>query len=189
MKKLLFILFAIVSMAASSLNAQSLNGVPISGDLPTAIQNFKNKGFIVKKTFDEGAILKGQMGTNQVELYVFKTPISKKFYKAVVYFEEEVSWSSLKRTYNKFVNILTDKYGSPTGNLESFKDPYYEGDGYETSALTLEKVNWYTYWSNQPNLYLLVEISKYKQVKIVYENSELTDLSTNEYKKLDSKLF
>jgi hypothetical protein len=106
-----------------------------------------------------------------------------------VYFEEEVSWSLLKRTYNKFVNILTDKYGSPTGNLESFKDPYYEGDGYETSALTLEKVNWFTYWSNQPNLYLLVEISKYKQVKIVYENSKLTDLATEEYKKVDSKIF
>jgi len=189
MKKLLFILFAIISMAASNVNAQSISGVPISGDFNIAVQNFKNKGFILKKTIEEGAILKGKMGINQVELFIFKTPITKKFYKAVVYMEEESGWYSLKRTYNKFVDLFVEKYGTYTGYLETFQDPYYEGDGYEVSALTQEKLDWFTYWQNQPNLYLMVQISKYKQVKIVYENNKLTDLATDEYKKLNSRIF
>lgn len=189
MRKLLFALFAIMSMAAFNLNAQSLSGVPISGDFNIAVQNFKNKGFVVKNLPEEGAILKGKMGVNQVELFIFKTPITKKFYKAVVYMEEEVGWYSLKRTYDKFVNLFVDKYGDYSGYLEKFKDPYYEGDGYEMTALSQEKVDWFTYWNNQPNLYLSVEISKFKQVKIVYENNVLTDLATEEYKKVNSRIF
>lgn len=187
MKK--YILTIALAISVTLLSAQSFNGVPLEGDLPTLITRYKAKGFTFVKYIENGAILKGKVANYPIELYVFTTPKSKKVYKAVAYLDKEVSWSSIKSNYERFVEIFTEKYGTPTSKLERFIDPYYEGDGYEMSALSLEKCDYYTLWMDVQKMNMSVEISKYKQVKLTYENIQNIELMTKERAAIENNSF
>jgi hypothetical protein len=172
-----------------SVNSQSFDGVPISGDLPTAIARYKAKGYTFEKFIENGAILKGKIAQNPIELFVFVTPKTKRVYKVVGYLDEDISWVSLKSTYIRYREIITNKYGIPDGNYEDFTTPYYEGDGYELSAVALEKVNYSAYWLNNMSMNIGIEISKFKQVKISYENYELIKLKRTEQSQIENNSF
>ena len=113
------------------------------------------------------------------------TPISKKVWKFAVYLPAQTSWYSIKNQYQAKLSTLKDKYGEPKSSYENFINPYYEGDGYEMSAVTLDKVNYSAFWDNG----ISIEISKYKQVKICYENAENSALDDTEKTKIESKVF
>lgn len=187
MKKALIIIF--LSFAMNFSFSQSFDGVPISGDLPTAVARYKAKGYTLDKYITSGAILNGKILMNNIQLFIFVTPKTKKVYKVVAYLDEDISWSSLKFTYMKFLGILTDKYGNPDGFTESFITPYYEGDGYELSAVGLEKVDYNAYWLNKAEMNIGVEISKFKQVKLTYENKALMSLKRDEQSQLEAISF
>lgn len=185
-KTIISILICFSTMFAS---AQSFNGVPISGELTTCVTKFKEKGFSLVKYIKNGAVMKGVINAESVELYIFTTPKSKKVCKVNVYLEENVSWYSLKRKYQSMVEVLTTKYGEPEDKLEYFSDPYYEGDGYELQAFTLEKAFYMTVWTSANNLSVSVEISKFKQIKISYENNIAMEVMKKEYEKLNAEAF
>lgn len=186
MKKLILILSMFISF---SVNSQSFDGVPISGDLPTAIARYKAKGYTFEKFIENGAILKGKIAQYPIELFVFVTPKTKRVYKVVGYLDEDISWVSLKSTYIRYREIITNKYGNPDGSYEDFTTPYYEGDGYELSAVGLEKVNYSAYWLNNMSMNIGIEISKFKQVKISYENYELIKLKRSEQSQIENNSF
>ena len=186
MKQLITIAILFISI---NVFGQQFDGVNISGDLPTAISKYKAKGYTFEKFIDNGAILKGKIAQTPIELFIFVTPKTKKVYKVVGYLDEDISWVSLKSTYNRFHDIITTKYGTPDGNYEDFITPYYEGDGYEMSAVGLEKVNYSAYWLNKLGLNIGVEISKFKQVKITYENYELMKIKREEQSQIESNSF
>ena len=58
------------------------------------------------------------------------------------------SWSEAKRCYNTLATTLEKKYGVPHVS-EYFNDPYYEGDGYELSALENGKGNYTRIWPKE----------------------------------------
>lgn len=186
MKNLILIIALFISV---NIFAQSFDGVPISGDLPTAVAKYKAKGYSLSKYIEQGAILKGKVAGREIELFVFVTPKTKKVCKMVAFFDEETSWYSLKSTYNTFYDILTEKYGYPDDKFAKFLDPYYEGDGYELSAVGLDKSLFAAYWYRKDNLTVAVEISKYKQVKLVYENNIMMDIKSKEQSEIESKAF
>lgn len=186
MKKLILILTLFISVNVS---AQSFDGVPISGDLPTAIAKYKAKGYNLSRYVEQGAILKGRVASRDIELYIFTTPKTKKIFKMVIYFDEEISWLSLKSTYNTFYDILSEKYGYPDEKYAKFLDPYYEGDGYELQAVGIEKAIYAAYWFRKDNLTVGVEISKYKQVKLVYENNIMMEIKNKEQSEIERKSF
>ena len=186
MKNLILIIAIFVSV---NIYAQSFDGVPISGDLPTAVAKYKAKGYSLSKYIEQGAILKGKVAGREIELFVFVTPKTKKVCKMVAFFDEETNWYSLKSTYNTFYEILTEKYGYPDDKFAKFLDPYFEGDGYEMSAVGLDKSLFAAYWYKKDNLTVAVEISKYKQVKLVYENNLMMDIKSKEQSEIESKAF
>jgi hypothetical protein len=186
MKNLLLAVSLFISFYA---NAQSFDGVPISGDLPTAVLKYKAKGYVVSKYIEQGVILKGKVAGTSIELFIFTTPKSKKVFKAVAYLDEDYSWTSLKSNYFRYYNIFVEKYGSPDSKYEDFITPYFEGDGYELSAVGQEKVIYAAYWFRKNNLTLGVEISKYKQVKFVYENNEMMEIRNKEQSQIESNSF
>lgn len=182
-------LFAIILFAAIQTNAQSFLGVPISGNVSTAIANFKAKGFKFVKQEKYSVTMSGVIDYSPVELYIYNTPISKQTCKFVVYYPERESWISLKGDYDRFVSKIYNKYGSADKDYSEFITPYELGDGYELSAVQLEKAIFASYWFaggyERNNLSIAVEISKYKQLKVVYENNKLMDKLTEEKEKLD----
>ncbi len=168
MKQLILIISLFISVSVFS---QQFDGVNISGDLPSAISQYKAKGYTLSKPITNGAILKGKIGNTEIELYLFTTPKSKKVYKATIYLPIRETWYSIKQNYIDYLQVLTNKYGSPQQSYDFFSKPYFEGDGYEMSALGLEKCTFSAYWLNIDNTSIVIEISKFKQVKISYENN------------------
>jgi hypothetical protein len=189
MKKVI-VLIAIV-LSSITLSAQSFDGVEISGDLVTAIAKFKAKGYTLVKNEDGIASMKGMLAkTYNIELYIYTTPKSKKVTKVVAYLDEENTWSNLKYEYEKFVGIISDKYGKPDNTYATFTSPYFEGDGYEMTAVGIEKCLYASYWLGQSNnTNIGVEISKFKQVKIVYENAANMRLRKNEQDQIENNAF
>jgi hypothetical protein len=184
MKKI--ILFLLITISIKSFS-QSFNGVEISGNISAAVEKFKLKGFKLSKKEDNVYIMSGDLFNEQVELLLFATPITRQYAKCVIFFPEK-SWLSLKRDYNKFVNLFDEKYGSHSSQYEFFTEPYYEGDGYELSALALEKCIYTTYWV-QLRASMSVEISKYKQIKLTYENNDIMNLLQEERQKQQTRIF
>jgi hypothetical protein len=187
MKKLLFTLFFFVAIQV--VNAQSFLGLPISGNVSTTIAAFKAKGFKFIKQDQYSVSMSGIVDYTPVELYIYNTPTSKQTCKFVVYFDEKNSWISLKGDYDRFVDKLTNKYGAPDKNIEEFITPYESGDGYELSAIQLEKAVFSSFWFaggyERSNLSMSVSISKFKQLKLTYENDKLMDKLADEKAKLD----
>lgn len=186
MKKLIVIIFTLIS---SIVNAQSFDGISISGDLPSKIAQYKAKGYTFSQYIKNGAILKGTVAGHRVELYLFTSPKTKIVFKATVYLAKQESWYSLKREYETFVERMEEKYGEPDNHFEFFRDPYYEGDGYELSAVGLEKAVFASFWLNRNNLTIGVSISKYKQVEINYENVKNMEIAQREFNNQHAESF
>ncbi len=178
-----FILLAFYS------NSQQFYGVNISGALPTAIEKYKQKGFKVKTTMDLGVIMEGKLVNQDVDLFIYVTPKTKMVYKVVLYFDELNSFDNLYSQYIKMVKTITEKYGQPDYTEEKFITPYELGDGYEMTALVMEKCLYNTTWLYKNNLNMQVQISKYKQIKVVYENDILSDQKDKEDEQLKSTIY
>lgn len=187
MKKI--ILSVILSFTIFSGFSQTFNGVPISGKLKSAVDSFKTRGFKYVDSSDNVVIMKGEVTGKPFELYIFTTPKSKQVCKVAGYFDEIDSWYVLEADYNSIVNILTQKYGKPENKYASFYKPYYKGDGYELQGLAAGKVSYATYWFNKENLNISVSISKFKMIKVDYENAELMDINTKEKTEIANKVF
>jgi hypothetical protein len=182
-------LLAFLLLASVYVSAQSFDGVSISGDLSTAVTKYKSKGYTLSKYFENGAILKGNVAGNSIELYIFTTPKSKKVCKMVAFLEEDISWRSLKSNYTKFYDIFLQKYGEPDSKYDFFSKPYFDGDGYELQAVRLEKATFAAYWFKRDNLTTCVEISKYNQVKLIYENNLMMGIKDREQSEIESNSF
>lgn len=186
MKKLITLLLLLVSLCA---NSQSFDGVSISGDMTSCINQFKSKGYKVINTDADNVTLEGSINGMPIELYVFRTPKSKKVCKAVVYLNKQTTWSDLSSQYWKFYELFVNKYGKVSFSKAEFETPYELGDGYEMTAVKVEKCKYHAMWETNANLTVAVEISKYSQVKLVYENDTNMNINTEEYKELNSQRF
>jgi hypothetical protein len=185
--KNLFIALAILTSTASF--GQTFDGVSISGDLPTAVSRFKAKGYVLSNTFEQGVKLKGRVAGRNIELFIFVTPKSKKVFKMIAYLPEQTSWSALRDTYIEILTTLQNKYGEPDETEAKFITPYYLGDGYEINAVRLEKIDYHAYWFRRDNLTVGVEISKFSQVKLIYENNIMMDLKDKEQGEIERNSF
>jgi hypothetical protein len=185
------VILSVLLTISISTFGQYFNEVKIDGSSAEYIAKIKAKGYTVKEYYKNGngAILKKDLN----ELYVFWTPKSKIVYKVSLYLPKKDSWYSIKAEYQKYSDILSSKYGEPKPDnvYAYFSKPYYEGDGYEISALSLGKVTYFTFWdlSATENLQLGLSISKYEQVEISYENHKNTLIKEKEQSDIDNKTF
>lgn len=168
--------------------AQEFLGIKVDGKRDDVIAQFRNKGFILDKVPDSKttvASMTGMAGSNKVDLHIVWSPVSKTVWKFGVFLPEQSSWYSLKSDYEKYLQILTEKYGDPTNSYNFFSEPYKEGDGYEMSAVASEKCNFIAFWKES----IIVEITKWKEVKISYENTINSNINERETKSLDKSVF
>ena len=183
------ILTIVFSIALISANSQSFDGVPISGDVNTAVAKFKAKGYTLEKTFEQGVKMKGRVASRDIELWIFLTPKTKKIFKMIAYLSVETSWTSLRQSYVDLLFTLKNKYGDPDDDEAKFITPYYLGDGYELQAVELEKIDYHAYWFRRDNLTVGLEISKYKQVKLIYENNLMMSVKDKEQLEIENNSF
>lgn len=166
--------------------APEFMGIEVDGSRADITSQFKSKGFIVsREKADENSIkFTGKINGMQIEVFAAFTTTSNKCWALMVYLPEQTNWYDIKRQYNEYLQILIDKYGKPNSSYDFFSSPYYEGDGYEMSALALGKCTYAAFWEKQ-----YIQISKFKQVKIQYENPENSALDDKEKEKNNKKVF
>jgi hypothetical protein len=169
-------IMAILVLATLVSNSQEFMGIAVDGKLSDAVVKFKEKGFTTSTVSPSGTVMKGMMGTKEIELVICNTATTKTVWAFKIYLPKKDSWYSLKNEYLEFLDLLTKKYGEPKSKYDFFTNPYYEGDGYEMSAVANDKCNFASYWVDK----YAVDISKYKQVRISYENPVNSELQEKE---------
>ena len=181
MKKLIITVLTIFLINTSF--SQIFDGIQISGDFNSTLEKFKSKGYIVEDLSAEGAIL----SLKKIEVNLLKTPKTNKVFKAAVYFPKKNNWADLKSEFNKYYILFIQRHGRTSDRDRYFDAPYYEGDGNEMEALTTGNCKYWYYWESVKGATYYIEISKYKQVKITYENDANVLLKDKEISDLDSQ--
>lgn len=176
MKKL-FILLGVAVMATTVYSQEifaqdqhlKFKDIPIDGNISEFVEKMKSDGFEVDELLGEKVTMKGKFVNEDCNISVISTPKSNAVWKVVVYLPKQSSWYSLKSDYEAFVKSFTAKYGSPTKSYGFFSKPYYEGDGYEMTALNVGKCTYFTYWEILGGT-IAVQINKLGEVTFQYED-------------------
>jgi len=194
MKIINFFISLVVFLLLSNLgfSQPSFNGVNAGQNLEVTISEFEEKGFV--ESFRRGNLvsMQGMVNGSKMDVFVVFTPESKLVWKIQVIAEEKSSWISAKTSFFKFCDILTEKWGPAPNKYTFFKEPYYEGDGYELQALRVDKAVYFYSW-DVPGGSISVRLRSYQygisQVHISYENIEASKIDTEEKSKQDKKTF
>ncbi len=146
MKKILTLMTLIMAFA-TQLSAQSehftFRDIPITGTVEEFGERLKELGYTPTGIPTQ---YKGKFIGEDCILSVSSSEYTGLVYYVAVQFETTNSWISLKSNYSAIQELCTSKYGKPLLSLRSFDSPYYEGDGYEISAIKLGKCTYADIW-------------------------------------------
>ena len=152
MKRLLTIVAFIFSfmfvMAQTPNNHLTFKGIPITGTLENFAQKLGAKGF-EKKYSDKRIIgFEGEFaGYSGCKILVYKIPNRNIVHKVAVCFPKESSWAGLEKEYYKLKGMLTNKYGEPALQSETFKkEASTVNDDAKMSSLKEENCDYYSNW-------------------------------------------
>lgn len=180
MKKLLVVLFVIVS--TFSTNAQEVQehlkfkGIEITGNIDNFANSLVKQGYTTKSLGDKNSrVLSGKFANKDCNIILLGTPNTNTIWKVVVLFDQEYSsWYSLKSDYKNIKSSFVSKYGNPSNDFHFFSRPYEEGDGYEMTAIKVEKCTYCSFFDVKSGgiTYggITVEISKYCSIRVAYED-------------------
>ena len=156
MKKILLTLC--VGLLTFAIHAQEhmiFKDVSMGCNITTFVSQLKAKGFTVEEEADYGVTLKGDFaGKRNCFVFVFPTKQSKMVWKVAVKFPDHSSWDSIKSEYLTFKDSYTKKYGKPESH-EFFSSPFEEGNGYEMTAIMVEKCTYVSYFRTNMGLITL----------------------------------
>lgn len=163
-------------------NHLAFKGVPITGDPQVAIIALESKGFSTIQpysTYDHGALLHGTFaGIQDCNIFIGGTAKTDTLYMIGVFLPPSNNWYNLKDQYYSYKEKLSNKYGEPK-SFEYFDDPYYEGDGYEISALDNGKCHFTSIFKVERGS-IIVSLSSQESVMIAYQDSEGNTINSEE---------
>jgi hypothetical protein len=140
--------------------------IPITGSVKDFVLSLEKKGFKSIVVESSGGKMTGVFAQKDVDVYIMPTPKTNVVYAISVVFDEQKTWESIKFDYLELKDALTKKYGNPISR-ESFNKPYYEGDGYEMTALLSENVTFVSRWV-QENGEIVMTISDGGNIQLFY---------------------
>ncbi len=159
MKRLILnvILICITTIAHSQVNRHmTFKDIDINGSTTQFTTKLKAKGY--KSTTEASTLLSGEFAGYTCKVAVYGTAKTDVTYQIIVVFDTKGdSWYSVKGQYNKLKELYTSKYGKPSDSAEWFLSPYYEGDGYELSAIRNNKAFFFTKWElSEGNINIMI---------------------------------
>jgi len=98
--------------------------------------------------------------------------------------EEKASYRIAKGKYAEMSRALSEKYGAPSTDFLLFDRPYFEGDGYEMTALSAGKARILTIWDRQQVMLRLHRDC----MRVHYESPEFVQMKAQEDKADKKKL-
>lgn len=168
-----------VAFAQDTVSHLEFKGIPITGKIDNFVKKLQEQGFTLDKRQGNSAIMNGQFAGKDAEIYVFGTKKTGTVWKVVVYLPKRTTWYSIKSEYEFYKDMYERKYGTPEHSYTFFSDPYYEGDGYEMQAVKLEKCTYFSSF-HVSNGEIYIEISKFQQIKLAYEDAANTVIMDSE---------
>jgi len=149
MKKVLVTLVCLLMMGGMMAQEEHLSfkGVPIDGTLKQYTAAMVKAGFTSEGTQDGLSILSGDFaGFKGCILGVATQKNCDVVNRIVVIFPEKDTWSALMGDYEHLKDLLTEKYGEPSENMESFTG-YVHSDNSKIYAVNNGEIEWYTIFS------------------------------------------
>ncbi len=166
MKKIILFLLLLPTIAFAQ--HMTFMGIPIDGNLNNFGKQLQAKGFKIESTRDNTMFLNGKFAGEDVSIGVLST-MSQSVCRVIVVFDKKTSWQSLKAQFNKLKESYSAKY-TLDKDFHFFLDPYYEGDGYEFSAVRNDKCRYSAFYKAQyGNIHLY--ISKTGCIAVTYEDT------------------
>lgn len=185
MKKL-FLIAVLILVSIVSVNAQEQHmkfmGIPIEGTVSDFSSKIVSKGFELKWSGNGCNVYKGSFLNEDVTVFVLGSTDSPLLLGVNIEFPKQLSWSNLSTRFDDYGELFSKKYGQPYKQRRKFTSPYYNGDGYEMSAVRLEKCEYETTWKTAEGL-IRISINKKCCVTIDYANlSALSEFSQKQEK-------
>lgn len=137
----------------------TFKNVPIDGHINAFVKKLESIGFKQLALVDNYALVEGDFGGEDRKVLILASVSTKVVSDVAVVLEESDSWHRLKSVYTEYKSLLASKYGQGISE-EEFETPYYEGDGYETSAIKKKKCSYATFF-NVDNGCILLTILTY----------------------------
>lgn len=180
-KNLLLFVILMLSISVFSQDHLKFKNIPIDGNINAFSKELVKQGFTLLESKGSSIILKGEFAGKQCNIVVVGTKKTLLTWKVYISFDKENLWSSLKSKYYELKEQYTTKYGDGK-SYEFFSNPYFEGDGYETTALSVDKCTWSTFWETKVgNISISIQASQ--NIGISYEdikNTVVMDQEKNE---------
>lgn len=172
----------IINVPSDSNKHINFKGWEINGILDDFCQKLIQTGAeLLHKDLDL-AIYNGEFaGNKNCEILVIGSKYTNLVWKVVVLFPECNDWYVLKSEYLKYKDLYSKKYCTPE-SFEYFKEPYYEGDGYEMSAVSSGNCVYDSYFIIETGS-IVVRISDKGKVAVSYEDSINSELHFKEKEK------
>lgn len=189
MKKIFVAL--IISLVALSANAQEhlkVKGIPIDGNLTSFIAKLKAAGCKTDSRLSEALgtpVLVGDFAGMSECKFSFITTENNTVCKVLIFTRDYTGWYNTKHQYNEMKELFNTKYNL-INDFEYFHSPYYEGDGYELSAIKQEKATYKSFF-DCPEGFVTLELgatnSNEGHLIIIYEDTINTKKLTAEREK------
>jgi len=151
----LFCFIVIITGLAQNISGSTehmtFKGVPIDGTLNEYVVKMQKSGFTLIATENGVAMLKGDFAAYKGCIVGVSTLKQKDLVKNItVIFPERETWSSLSSNYYNLKELLTEKYGEPSENVENF-DTYSEpdDDGGRMHAVKMDNCKYFTTYKTE----------------------------------------
>lgn len=176
MKKLLFILLSIAFLtpvSAQNNTHMTFKSMPIDGSLSDFTTKMKQKGFTHLWTQDGVALFSGEFAAyKDCTIGVVSSTSTNTVCKISVRFPERETWFQLYQNYSHLKEMLTQKYGEPTLNVEKFDSSYEpEDDNSRIHELRMDRCVYVSTWETEKgDIALAIEHADYTDcfVRLIY---------------------
>lgn len=157
MAKLLTIIILLISVKSYAQNSKTehltFKGVPIDGSLTDYVSKMKQSGFDHVGTESGTAALAGEFAGYK-DCVVAVTTLKQKdlVHKIAVVFPSKDTWANLFGNYNDLKEMLTEKYGKPSDNVEKFDGRQSSTDADDRSKMydvKFDNCKYYSIWQTE----------------------------------------
>ena len=189
-KKMKKVLLVVITLLLSvSMNAQNgeehmkFKGIPIDGTLSDFTQKMTQKGFSYKGMEDGMALFEGEFAATKGCTIVAVAKSTNSVHKVAVAFPDCDTWSCLSNKYESLKDMLTQKYGEPSFNIEKFDDKYIRDDGDRFFNVRTDRCKYATSWIiDEGEIDLDITHSGYSScfVRLIYIDGQNTDKVINQ---------
>ena len=177
MKKIISIVLCLLAtsicFAQVNQNLDGFWGIKWGADAETTRKIIEKKeNCKIEQINDENILCKGKFGGE--DAYILFDFYNNELYSGfVVYpYEENKTLSN----YNALKLNLTKKYGQPTKDVHDFAPPYYLGDGYEETAIKVNKALFFADWIFADKNKLRLAIAKDLTIALIYQNTKILEI-------------